>query len=108
MAREYWNPSSIAMSAVIWTQKAIADVDRYIEYLNALSPQAAQKAARKIRHAGNSLANNPRRCPAIQNAQGLRKMNLSVGKYGMVIHYIVFEEEVIILRVYHGREDRPI
>ena len=88
MAREYWNPSFTAMSAVIWTQKAIEDVDRYIDYLNVLSPQAAQSAARKIRNAGNSLGHNPRRCPAIQNAQGLRKMNISVGKYGgHSLHY---------------------
>ena len=56
------------MSEVIWTQKAIEDIDRHIAYLKTLSPQAAWNAARKISSAGHSLADNLRRCPAIQNA----------------------------------------
>jgi plasmid stabilization system protein ParE len=96
------------MSAVIWTANAIADLDRYLAFLQSVNPQAAQKAARKIRNAGQSLSTSPRRCPAIQNAQGLRKMNVTLGRYGVVIHYIIFEDDVIILQVYHGRENRPI
>jgi plasmid stabilization system protein ParE len=95
------------MPAVIWTSRAIADVDQLITFLGQSSSTAAQKAARRIRAAGNSLIKYPRRCPIVQKAEGLRKMNLSIGKNGVVIHYSILETDVIILRVYHGSEDRP-
>ncbi|ERT04034.1 putative plasmid stabilization system [Lyngbya aestuarii BL J] len=37
----------------------------------------------------------------------MRKLFVSFGKYGYVIHYALLEDDVIILRVYHGRENRP-
>jgi plasmid stabilization system protein ParE len=94
------------MPAVAWTKKALADIDRHVNFLGEKNPEAAQKAAHQIRMAGDSLENNPRRAPVIQAAIGLRKLNVAFGKYGFVIHYAILDEEVVILRVYHGRENR--
>ncbi|UUO13366.1 MULTISPECIES: hypothetical protein [Aphanizomenonaceae] len=38
----------------------------------------------------------------------MRKLVVAFGKYGFIIHYVILEDDVIILRIYHGRENRPI
>lgn len=39
--------------------------------------------------------------------QAGRKLLVPFGKYGYTIHYIVLDDDVVILNVYHGRENRP-
>lgn len=95
------------MSTVIWTPAAITDTNRHYEFLEPNNPDAAKRAAQAILKAGNSLEENPRCGTVVQQAEGLRKLMVSFGKRGFVIHYIILEEEILILRVYHGREERP-
>ena len=94
------------MPTVIWTPTAITDVNRHYEFLEPNNPDAAKKAAQVILKAGDSLEKNPRRGTVVHQAKGLRKLIVSFGKRRFVIHYIIFEE-ILILRVYHGREERP-
>jgi plasmid stabilization system protein ParE len=61
-----------------------------------------------IRRAGDSLESNPRRGSMVQGAPGVRKLRVPFGKSGFVIHYAILEDEVVILKVYHGRQNRPI
>ncbi|BAY66766.1 toxin RelE1 (plasmid) [Calothrix brevissima NIES-22] len=56
---------------------------------------------------GESLQQNPRRGAIVDEIAGLRKLLVSFGKYGFIIHYVILENDVVILRVYHGRENRP-
>lgn len=56
---------------------------------------------------GESLQQNPRRGAIVDEIAGLRKLLVSFGKYGFIIHYVILEDDVVILRVYHGRENRP-
>ncbi len=95
------------MSQVSWTNAALADVQRHFETLEQVNLEAAVKAAHAIRKAGDSLEHNSRRGAIVHEATGLRKLRAAFGKYGFIIHYVVLEDEVVILRVYHGREDRP-
>ena len=93
------------MSQVSWTNAALADVQRHFETLEQVNPEAAVKAAQVIREAGDSLERNSRRGAIVHEATGLRKLRVAFGKYGFMIHYIAIEDEVVILKVYHGRED---
>jgi len=43
----------------------------------------------------------------VDEIAGLRKVLVSFGKYGFIIHYVIIEDDVVILRVYNGRENRP-
>jgi len=95
------------MSQVSWTSAALADVQRYFETLESVNLEAAFKAAQAIRKAGDSLEHNPKRGAIVHEASGLRKLRVAFGHYGFMLHYTVLEDEVVILRVYHGREDRP-
>ncbi len=95
------------MTQVIWTEAALADAQRQYKILASIDGNVALRAAQAILKAGNSLETSPRRGAIVQEATGLRKLQVSFGKVGFTMHYAVIEDEVIILRVYHGRENRP-
>ncbi|MCC5617950.1 type II toxin-antitoxin system RelE/ParE family toxin [Nostoc sp. CHAB 5836] len=70
-------------------------------------PDAAARAVQAIVSSGESLEQNPRRGAIVDEIVGLRKLLVSFGKYGFIIHYVILEDDVVILRIYHGRENRP-
>jgi plasmid stabilization system protein ParE len=95
------------MSPVTWTKTALNDIDKFVEHLATVKPEAAIRAAQTIRQAGDSLSANPKRGPMVQGAPGVRKLRVPFGQYGYIIHYAILEDDVIILRVYHSRQNRP-
>ncbi len=94
------------MPKVIWSRAALADLDRQYHFLNARNPEAATRALQAIVEAGKSLGQTPQRGTPIISAPGLRKLLVRFGKSGYILHYIVLEDEVLILKVYHGRQNR--
>ncbi|MEO1431688.1 MAG: type II toxin-antitoxin system RelE/ParE family toxin [Cyanobacteria bacterium J06633_8] len=64
-------------------------------------------AIQTIVSSAESLQENPRRGAIVDEIAGLRKLLVAFGKYGYVIHYVILEDDVVILRVYHRRENRP-
>jgi plasmid stabilization system protein ParE len=95
------------MITVNWSRPALADLDLQYQFLAAIDPEIASKAVQKIVNFAKSLAENPQRGKAIADIPGLRKLLVPFGKYGYVLHYIFLSDEVLILRVYHGRQNRP-
>ena len=95
------------MPQIVWTESAVEDLNRYYEFLKINNADAATKAIQRIVSSAESLLKNPRRGTPIGESPGLRKILVSFSKYGYVIHYSLLEEDVVILRVYHGRENRP-
>ena len=95
------------MISVTWSPTALADLDRQHQFLATLNPDAALKAAQVIVQSAKSLGENPKRGTPITDTPGLRKLLVSFGKYGYILHYVILEEEVLILRIYHGRQNRP-
>ncbi|NJM77068.1 MAG: type II toxin-antitoxin system RelE/ParE family toxin [Acaryochloridaceae cyanobacterium RU_4_10] len=94
------------MTPIIWTKAATTDIERHYSFLEPIDPGIAKKAVQAILKAGESLTENPRRGAVVLQAKGLRKLRVPFGKFGFVIHYIFIETEVLILRIYHGRENR--
>ena len=95
------------MPTVSWLPQASRDIEKQYNFLRTENEDAAKKAVKTILQAGNSLSDNPYRGTVIEDQAGLRKLRVFFGKYGYVIHYAVIADEVLILRVYHGRENRP-
>ena len=95
------------MISVTWSPTALADLDRQYQFLATLNPEAAVKAAQAIVKSAKSLGENPKRGTPIADTPGLRKLLVSFGKYGYTLLYVILEEEVLILRIYHGRQNRP-
>ena len=95
------------MTTVNWSPPALADLDRQHQFLATINPDTAVKAVQSIVQSARSLVENPKRGTPIADTPGLRKLLVSFGKYGYVLHYILLDEEVLILRIYHGRQNRP-
>jgi len=95
------------MPEIVWTESAMEDLNRHYEFLKINNADAAARAVREIVSVGESLQDNPRRGTPIGEVSGLRKLLVFFGKYGYVIHYTILENDVVILRIYHGRENRP-
>jgi plasmid stabilization system protein ParE len=96
------------MTPIIWTKASTTDIERHYSFLEPIDSDIAKKAVQAILKAGESLKENPRRGSVVLQAKGLRKLIVTFGKYGFVIHYVFVETEVLILRIYHGRENRQI
>lgn len=96
------------MSEIVWTETAITDLNRHYDFIALSNADAAAHAIQAIVTSGGSLQQNPRRGAIVDEIAGLRKLIVAFGKYGFIIHYVILENDVIILRIYHGRENRPI
>ncbi|MEA5516431.1 type II toxin-antitoxin system RelE/ParE family toxin [Nodularia sp. UHCC 0506] len=96
------------MSEIVWTETAIRDLNRHYDFIALSNADAAARAIQAIVTSGGSLQQNPCRGAIVDEIAGLRKLLVAFGKYGFIIHYVILENDVIILRIYHGRENRPI
>ncbi len=82
------------------------DLDRLVAFLIAMSNRAARTRSKQIREKLRSLANAP-----FKGRQGpepsMRELVIRFGKTTYVARYRVTDEAVIVLRIWHGLEDRP-
>jgi plasmid stabilization system protein ParE len=95
------------MAVVTWSPPALTDLDHQYKFLVKIDPEMAATTIQEIVQFGKSLTKNLQRGAPISDTPGLRKLLVPIGKYGYIIHYILLDEEVLILRVYHGRQNRP-
>ena len=86
--------------------EALADLMRHFDYLKPINPQAAGQVAQAIREAGFGLVNY--RGVALNDGSDRRKLMIPYGRVGCVRLYLIEDETIVIVRVYYGREDRPI
>jgi plasmid stabilization system protein ParE len=96
------------MSAVVWTKGALASLEKQRRFLAETDPDFANQAVRQIVAAADSLEQFPKRGAIVSQAAGLRKLMVPFTGSAFVIHYAVVNDEVLIWRVYHGRQQRPI
>ncbi len=95
------------MPQIVWTDAAIDDLNRHYDFIKLNNLEAASRALEAIVSSGESLQQNSRRGAIVNEKAGLRKLLAPFGKYGFINHYIVLEDDVVILNIYHGRENRP-
>ena len=95
------------MPSIVWMPEALADLMRHFDYLKPVNPKAAGQVAQAIREAGFGLVNFPYRGVALNDGSDRRKLRIPCGKVGYVMHYLIEDETIVIVRVYYGREDRP-
>jgi toxin ParE1/3/4 len=89
---------------VEWRPSALADRDAIISYLEPLNPHAASNLLRALVLAGDSLALFPLR-GRLGLAAGTREL-MAVWPYLIVYEVNAEADRVVILRVWHGAQDR--
>jgi plasmid stabilization system protein ParE len=90
---------------VRWTNQAALDLARLYEFLAPVSRQAAARAVRALRAApARLLQRNPRLGPRLDEFTPRDMRRLFVNDYE--IRYEIVRDTIIILRLWHMREDR--
>lgn len=84
------------MARVIWTRRAIGNLEAIRSYIGQLSPLAAQRMALRLKSAGESLKDQPMR----GRSAGARRELTTIPPY--LIRYRIDGEQVTILEVRHG------
>ncbi len=88
--------------------EAVADLIRLREFIQTHNPVAASRAAKCLREAIHKIPDQPflgRQIPEIDNP-ALRERFIPFGKAGYWIEYLVTEEDIHIVKIWHGRENR--
>jgi addiction module RelE/StbE family toxin len=92
-------PSPEVVADVVWSRRAIADLETIREYISQFNPLAAQRVAQRLYAAGKSLSDFPERGRPI----GKRRELVIVRPY--IIRYRVFQSRVEILAIRHGAQE---
>jgi plasmid stabilization system protein ParE len=92
---------------LIISRAALADFARLHDFLAARNPDAARRAIDALIRAVQSLDTSPERGrPA--GTPRIRELIVPFGRYGYVLRYSysASADEVVVLRLWHGREAR--
>jgi addiction module RelE/StbE family toxin len=83
---------------VVWTRRALRDLDAIRDYIGQFNPLAAQRMAERLRAAGESLAHFP------QRARGKTRYRELVIVRPYLLRYRIVGERVEILAIRHGAQ----
>ena len=88
---------------VRWTNRASRDVGRLSGFLAPVAPETAAKVAQALTRSPNRLIDFPRVGQRAEGHINKEVRKLTVGQY--IMHYEILGEEIIVLRIWHSRED---
>jgi len=87
-----------------WTDKALSDLIRLYEFLEAINSSAARSAVQSLTAAPNALLLNPRIGESLEEFLPREVRRILVGQYE--VRYEIQESFIYVLRLWHTREDR--
>jgi plasmid stabilization system protein ParE len=90
------------MAEVVWSARALLELDLIIAYLRQFNAPAAERLARKLVEAADRLATFPERGRPAR--LGTRELTLI---WPYIIRYEIAGETVTILDLRHGRQRPP-
>ena len=90
---------------LVVSRAALADLERLHAFLADKNPAAAQRALLAIDNAMQSLDVFPDRGRPL-DIPGLREIVVPFGRSAYVLRYAHLGEEIVVLRVWHSREQR--
>ena len=91
---------------LLWLPEALDDLERLFEFLLERDPVAAERAMRSIESGAESLMEFPERGRPMGDETGRRELLIPFGAGAYVLRYRFYREEVVIIRVWHSREER--
>jgi len=93
------------MAKVIWTRRARNDLSRLRDFLDSQSSEAASRAVQTIRQKLRTLKIAPEAGKPVEwLPDGYREWFIPFGRSGYVVLYRLFEDQVVIQAMRHGRE----
>jgi plasmid stabilization system protein ParE len=91
---------------VEWSAAALADLERFANFLAEHHPTMSATAAREIQSKVEHLAEFPRLGRPLARSRNYRQSVLRILNAPYVIRYRLRDQEILVLRVFHGRESR--
>ena len=91
---------------LIWLPEAREDVERLFEFLVDVNPAAAERAVRLIQQGANRLLEQPELGRPMAVDSFRRELVLPFGVAAYVLRYRLEGDYVVVIRVWHGREER--
>lgn len=91
-----------------WLPQAVADLARLRDFIHPHNSAAAKRVANCIRKAILKLADHPLigiNVADIDDEQ-LRDLFIPFGQAGYWLRYLVKDDDIVIVRIWHGRENR--
>lgn len=89
---------------VQWTSKALSDLARLYDFLAPVNRNAAARTVQALTAAPMRLADHPRLGERLEEFRPREVRRSLVGSYE--IRYEIQDETIIVLRLWHAREDR--
>lgn len=90
---------------IVWLPLAVRDVARLREFIQEKNPQAAQRAASRIKEAVQILRENPDAGKPVEDLMAFRDLVIPFGNGKYVLRYRQEASRVVIVRVRHNKED---
>lgn len=94
------------MAAVRWLPEALDDLRRLHAFIAPHSRNAARRAVDTLVEAAGGLKEFPEKGRPWDLEPDFRVLPVRFGARGYVIRYRYIDNEVVIVRVWHAREDR--
>lgn len=91
-----------------WLPQALADLVRLREFIRLHNPAAAERAANCIRKATIKLLDHPLIGLNVTDIDDpmLRDLFIPFGQGGYWLRYLIRDDDIIVVRIWHGRENR--
>jgi toxin ParE1/3/4 len=89
-----------------WSADALADLQRFAEFLHSRHPALAERVAQEIVAKAQLLSQHPRLGRRIGGRDEYRQIVLQVLNAAYVFQYRFDGQRLVILRIFHGREER--
>lgn len=92
---------------ILLSQDAALDIERIREFLDVNNPEAAKRALRAIFTALEKLQVFPDLGRTTEDVE-IRQIVIRFGAAGYIVRYTILPEnaDVLVLRIWHGREAR--
>jgi len=96
---------------VVFTRLAHQDLVRLRQFIAEHDPNAAARAAKRIKTVAQLLTDQPLVGRPVDAPNGaarndIRELPLTFGSGGYVLRYQVLQKQIRVLRIWHAREER--
>jgi plasmid stabilization system protein ParE len=95
----------MAKTKVVWRERALEDIGRLYDFLFEKNEEAAKKAAHVILRGSSLLEDSPKLGRPMADGTERRELFIPFGSGFYVLRYFLASDTVLIVRVWHGRED---
>ena len=90
---------------LVWSSTARYDLMRLREFIQSENPRSAKRSSEKIIKATKLILDNPAIGTRLEGRED-RELYTPFGKNGYILRYQIIDQKIVILKIWHTREDR--